>query len=225
MKLSIKSLMGSLLIASIGGSLGVWIIQNGLPFMMDRTTANMTPANVTSHNQSKSAENFAAQARFDVTLLEALEIANLAVDGEPHSIEQEIEDEVPVIEIELSSYEVAIHARTKEVLLIEDLEAKGNPEDIAEFTEALALQPYVEISLAEAITTAEESFQEQANTAELENEDGNLVYEIIFGLEKVYVDAGNGEILHSELLKHKSAQVNAPLRSSVQVPERAYDRE
>ena len=217
MKLSAISLLGSLVIASIGGSFGVWIIQNGLPFMMSKTVANVPLTDTISQNQPVSSEDLSTQKEFEVMLLEALEISKGEIDGQPYSVEQEIEDEIPVVEVALSKYEVVIHAQDKEILLVEDLEAKGDPEDVAEFTEALMLQTYAEISLAEAIMAAEEFTQKQANSAELENEDDNLVYEVLFGLEKVYIDAGNGQILHSNLLKQKSDQDDLPLNSSIRL--------
>ncbi|NER78300.1 MAG: hypothetical protein F6K42_01740 [Leptolyngbya sp. SIO1D8] len=219
MKFSMNSLIWSLLIAGIGGSIGLWATQNYFPALMEPSRANNPLAGNQLKDDNLTDRRLSSESRFEITLREALAIAEMTINGQSYSIEQDIEDDAPVIEVALAKYEVVVDGQSGQVLLVEDLEAKGDPEDIAEFTEALDLIPHAAISLLEAIEIAETFAEQSANSAELENETGNLIYEVIFGLQKIYVDAGNGQILHTKILKYETDEDATPLNSSVQLPD------
>ncbi len=220
MRFSINSLIGSLLIAGIGSSAGLWATQNHFPSLMKQSQANSPSIGTQAQSGDLSSKELPPVPEFEITLREAIKIAESEIEGKSYSIEQEIEDTTPTIEVELSKYEVVIHGQTGEVIEVEDEEAEGDPEDIAEIYEALSILPYATISLTEALEIAEEFANQQPNSAELENEEGNLVYEVVFGLQKVYVDAGNGEILHSGDVKLEQSEHTASFKSSVQLPKK-----
>ncbi|NER30730.1 MAG: PepSY domain-containing protein, partial [Symploca sp. SIO1C4] len=92
------------------------------------------------------------------------------------------------------------------------------PEDLEEINEFLKLQKYGVIPIQEALEAAESFAGGQAHTVELENEDGNLVYEVVIGLQEVYVDAGNGKVLFSETISTVNKSDDSQFKSSIQVP-------
>jgi len=56
------------------------------------------------------------------------------------------------------------------------------------------------------------------NIAPLENEDGNLVYEVGIGLQEIYVDAGNGQVLYTETVGKGDEIDDSQAKSSIQIP-------
>lgn len=214
MRFRIRPVVGSLLFLGVSSSFGILAVQNLLPFSIRSSDAN-TASTVAQPDSDTASKRLPPQPSFELTLQEAIDIAVAEIEGKPYSVEQEIEDAIPIIEVDLSKYEVVVHGQTGDILLIEDEEAEG---DIEEVTEALSLLPYAKISLTEALAIAEEFAGKQPNSVELENEDGNLVYEVIFGLQKIYVDAGNGEVLYSGNVELEGSQSAASLNSSVQLP-------
>lgn len=165
-----------------------------------------------------TAESTAEQIDLDslISLQEAIAIAEATVEGKANAAEREMEDNQPVIDVEIGSNELLIDAESGEVLEIEDQLATGDPEDEEEVTEAMELQPLATIPIQEALNAAEQGSDERAHTVELENEDGNLVYEVVIGLDEIYVDAGNGEILFTEVIQGIDGQELR--KSSIQVP-------
>ncbi|MBD2093372.1 hypothetical protein H6F67_26355 [Microcoleus sp. FACHB-1515] len=70
--------------------------------------------------------------------------------------------------------------------------------------------------------TAETSANGRAYEAELETENGGLVYAIEIDRQEIVIDAGNGRILYTEVEGQEDseqAEANRP-RSSIQVPGR-----
>lgn len=219
MRFSIRSVIGSLLFVGVGSSFGIFAIQNFIPFSIESSDAN-TALTVEQPEGSHAPKNLPPPPSFKLKLQDAIRIAEAEVEGKSYSVEQEIEDATPIIEVDLSKYEVVVHGKTGEVIEVEDEEAEGDPEDIAEIDEALSILPFAAISLTEALKIAEDFANKQPNSAELENEEGSLVYEVVFGLQKVYVDAGNGEILHSGDVELEGNQSAASFKSSVQLPKK-----
>ncbi|MEO0984899.1 MAG: PepSY domain-containing protein [Cyanobacteria bacterium J06639_14] len=185
---------------------------------MKQSQANSPSAEIQTQGDDLSSKELPPVPTFEVTLQEAIKIAESEIEGKAYSIEQEIENVTPIIEVDLAKYEVVIHGQTREVLEVEDEEAEGDPEDIAEIDEALSILPHTTISLIEALEIAEAFANKQPNSAELENEDGNIVYEVVFGLQKIYIDAGNGAILHSGDVEPEGSQQTVVFKSSVQLP-------
>ena len=166
-----------------------------------------------SEANTSTSENFETP----VTFQEAIDIAEAAVDGKVYVIEREMENHQPVIEIELGNKEVVVDAETGDILLIDHLLEKDDPEDTESVATALKLQQFPIIPIQDALEVAETFSGEKAHTVALENEEGNLVYEIVIGLDEIYVDAGNGEILFTETASRSDNDNDQP-RSSIQVP-------
>lgn len=156
------------------------------------------------------------QAEFKVTFPEALAIAEAMIDGkQAYSMEREKEDGQPVIEVGIDGQELFVHAVTGEIVSIDDLRETDDQEDLEEVTEFLQLQSLATVPILEALQAGEAFAGEQAHTVELENEDGNLVYEVVVGRQEIYVDAGNGEVLYTEGGSDANETEQA---SSIQVP-------
>ena len=92
-------------------------------------------------------------------------------------------------------------------------------DDVEEQQEAAKLQPLAKITAQQAQQAAQTSVGGQASKVELENEDGNLVYEVKIGQQEVIVDAGNGRVLYSENENQEDEKNEASRpKSSIQVP-------
>lgn len=107
-----------------------------------------------------------------------------------------------------------------------DSEANEGPEDEADEAndeqEMSQYQALAKITLAQAQQTAEAAQGGTATNVELDEEDGSLVYEVAFADAEVLVDAGNGEILKTELEgQEEDDATEGPLQGSIQVPEGA----
>lgn len=156
------------------------------------------------------------QSEFKVTFPEALAIAEAATDGkQAYNMEWEKEDGQPVIEVGIDGQEICIHAVTGEIISIDDLRGTDDQEDLEEITEFLKLQALATVPILEALQAGEAFAGEQAHTVELENEDGNLVYEVVVGRQEIYVDAGTGQVLYTE---GGSGGNETEQASSIQVP-------
>lgn len=90
--------------------------------------------------------------------------------------------------------------------------------DLAEQQQRLRLQPQTQISLTQAVQTAESTQRSRATSAELESENNSLIYTVNVGLKEVIVDAGNGRILAVEDLTQPENR-NLQWRGSVRVSE------
>lgn len=80
------------------------------------------------------------------------------------------------------------------------------------------------ISSTQARETAESAIGGTANSVNLADRNGGLVYEVIVGNTRVIVDAGNGFVLYSENItldseNNESDEDSFRPRSSVQIPD------
>lgn len=93
-------------------------------------------------------------------------------------------------------------------------------DDTEEQQESIQLQSLAKITPQQAQQIAESDRVSPAKSITLENEDGNLVYAVEIGQQKVKVDAGNGRILYTEALDRDDEKTEASHpRSSIQVNE------
>jgi uncharacterized membrane protein YkoI len=157
-----------------------------------------------------------SQSEFKVTFPEALAIAEATTDGkQAYSMERETEEGQPVIEVGIDGREIFVHAVSGEIISVDDLRTTGDQEDLEEITEFLELHALAIVPILEALQSGEAFAGEQAHTIELENEDGNLVYEVVVGRQEIYVDAGTGQVLYTE---GGSDDDDTEQASSIQVP-------
>lgn len=201
------------LIAVLGSILGKLAIDNRFS---RHAKANSSTTEVDSTEKALEAEAVKTQES-KITFQEALWIAETALGGKAYNMERETEDGKPVIEVGIDGKEVFVDADSGKIVLIEDLYQKGDREDIKEITETLELQKLATISIQEALQAAESFAGGQAHTVELENEDGNLVYEVVVKLQEIYVDAGNGKLLYTETVGQVN-EIDAQPSSSTQAP-------
>lgn len=100
----------------------------------------------------------------------------------------------------------------------EDGERGGDQQETAQ------LQSLAKITAQQAQQTAEAAQGATATGVELDAEDGSLVYEVKFADAEVLVDAGNGQILHTEVTgQEEDDATEAPIQGSIQVPD--HDQE
>ncbi|MBV6622548.1 MAG: PepSY domain-containing protein [Rivularia sp. (in: Bacteria)] len=98
-------------------------------------------------------------------------------------------------------------------------------DDLEEKQEMAKYKSLAKITPEQAKAAAEAEIGGQASEVELENEDGNLVYEVEIGKKEVIVDAGNGKVLYTEDESQEddeAAEANRP-KSSIQVPDTDKD--
>lgn len=199
-------------IAILGGILGKLALDRRLPWQTAGTDSNIAKVNDTG----KTLEAVETQQRAKITFQAALRIAETAVNGKAYSVERETEDGKPVIEVGIGGKEVFVDAESGEIVKIENLYQKGDREDIKEIAEALKLQKLATIPIQEALQVAENFAGGQAHTVQIENEDGNLVYEVVIKLQEIYVDAGNGKLLYTETVGQVNKMDNSQPSSSIQ---------
>lgn len=211
------SVLAIVLIAILGGILGKLAIANRLPWQTAEANSDIAAVDNTGtlEGEAKAVET---QQGSKIKFQEALRIAETAVDGKAYGMERETQDGKPVIEVRIKGKEVFVDAESGKIVLIEDLYQKGDREDIEEVTEALELQKLATIPIQEALQAAESSSGGQAHTVELENEDGNLVYEVVIELREIYVDAGNGQLLYTETVGQVNEMDDSQPSSSIQAP-------
>lgn len=212
-----------LCVVVVGGILGKLAIDNRLPLQNPGVSSDISKAEATEKALADGAvdtEAVESQQKFKITFPEALQIAENKIDGKAFSMERETEDGKAVIEVAIGGQEVFVDAENGEIVSIDDLYKEGDLEDIEEITEALELQKLAVITIQEALEAAENFAGGKAHTVEIENEEGNLVYEVVIGLQEVYVDAGNGQVLYTEKIGKKDEdEIDDSLpKSSIQVP-------
>jgi hypothetical protein len=89
------------------------------------------------------------------------------------------------------------------------------------------LQKLATIPIQAALQATESFAGGQAHTVELENEDGNLVYEVVIELQEIYVDAGNGKVLYTETVRQANETDetdDSQPSSSIQAPTEDSDK-
>lgn len=70
--------------------------------------------------------------------------------------------------------------------------------EVDDATEAKQLASLAKITPDQAKAAAEKSASQTASSVKLEDENGNVVYAVAVGSQEVKVDAGNGQVLHTE---------------------------
>lgn len=78
-----------------------------------------------------------------------------------------------------------------------------------ESTEQKQLANLAKISAKQAKTVAEKNLGGTASEVKLENDNGNVVYTVTVGSKEAKVDAGNGQILHTETADGETHDGNA----------------
>lgn len=99
----------------------------------------------------------------------------------------------------------------------------SDDDDVKEKQEAEKLRKLAKITPQQAQKAAEDYLKAKAREVELENDNGNLVYEVTIGQTEVAVDAGNAKVLYTEKIgeEYDDATEAARPRSSIQVPRTA----
>lgn len=93
-------------------------------------------------------------------------------------------------------------------------------DDAQEQQEAAQLQALAKITPQQAKQSAEAAQGGTASKIDLDNEDGNLVYEVTINQTDVIVDAGTGKVLYTENANQEddpATEATRP-RSSIQLP-------
>ncbi len=151
-------------------------------------------------------ENIQNQSLAKITLDQAKQTAEAAQSGKAIGINLDEEDNVLVYEVEFVDTDVLVDAGTGEIL-------STQPND--DSVENAQYQSLAKITLDQAKQTAEAAQGETAIGVQLDEEDNSLVYEVEFVAADVFVDAGTGEILATEL---ENDSTDAPIQGSIQVP-------
>jgi uncharacterized membrane protein YkoI len=167
-----------------------------------------------NQNSDQSVET---RSRSKITFLDALQIAEVAVHGKAYSLEQETESGKPVIEVGIDGKEIFVDAERGEIVLIDDLRQKGDREDMEELTKSLKLQKLATIPIQAALQAGERFAGGQAHSVNLENEHGSVVYVVVVELQKVFIDAGNGQILSKSAVEHTEENGELQINSSIQI--------
>ncbi|MBE9193965.1 PepSY domain-containing protein [Synechocystis sp. LEGE 06083] len=104
-----------------------------------------------------------------------------------------------------------------------DNEANEGPEskdDTEDAQEIARYQSLVKITPQQARQKAEAAQEATATKLSLEVEDGSLVYKVDFANAEVLVDAGNGQILKTELAgQEENDATEVTIQGSIQVPD------
>ncbi len=123
---------------------------------------------------------------------------------------------------------VAVNNNSKTIKIAQASDGDGETNDDAEEKqEAAKYQSLAKITPEQAASAAEAEIGGKATKVELENEDGNLVYDVEIGKKEVIVDAGNGKVLYTEDENQEddeATEANRP-RSSIQVPDTDNENE
>lgn len=151
-------------------------------------------------------ENTQNQAAASITLDQAKQTAETAQNGTAIGINLDEENRAVVYEVEFVDTNVLVDASTGEIL--------GNqPND--DSAEDAQYQSLATITLDQAKQTAEAAQGETAIGINLGEEDNSLVYEVKFVAADVFVDAGTGDILATEL---ENDSTDARIQGSIQLP-------
>jgi uncharacterized membrane protein YkoI len=200
-------------VAVLAGVLGKLAIDQhllGKPTEASRTLAE------DAASRTLNTEAVAMHQQSKITLQTALQIAETAIKGKAYGIEREIENGKPVIEVDIKGQEVFVDVENGEIVAIENLYQEGDRKDLEDVAEALKLQEAAPIPIQAALQSAERFTEGQIHTVELENEEGNLVYEVMIDRQKIYVDAGNGKVLYTGTVGQSNAGDHP--KSSIQIP-------
>lgn len=117
-------------------------------------------------------------------------------------------------------------AAEKETGPTESSDDKDDPqEEQQEKQEAERLRPLAKITLEQAQTAAQASQPGPVKEVQLENEEGNLIYEVTIADTDVGIDAGNGKVLYTEPANGPDSEEEKSTfsPSSIQVPPNPKD--
>jgi len=214
-------------VALLGGVLGKLAVDRRIhwqPAGDNSAVANSTSVDINNpqagvENDEIPAQSPATHWWSTITFPEALQIAEAAIGSKAYSIERESESGKPVIEVGIDGQEVFVDAESGKIVLIDNLRQKGDPEDIAEVTAALKLQPLASVTVQAALQAGERHAGAPAHSVNLENADGNLVYVVVVELQKVFIDAGNGKVLSTKAVEPDEEDDELNVNSSIQVPD------
>ena len=187
-RLKRKLLTVGLSVVVLGGLLGKLAIDHHLPWQS-------AEANSGSAERDNSLENDKTHWRAKITFQEALRIAETAIGGKAYSIERETESGKPVIEVGIDGQEVFVDAENGKIVLIDNLRQKGDREDLAEIAKALKLQKLTTLPIQTALQAGESFTGKQAHVVALKSRDGKPVYEVGVGLQEIFIDPNNGQVL------------------------------
>lgn len=219
-KFKMSLLIVSLLVVGLGGIVGKLAIANRIPGQ----SARASNSSVAIANTQKTPDNeIATQAtkthwRSKITFPEALRIAESAMGSKAYNVERETEGGKPVIEVGIDEKEVFVDAESGKIVLIDNLQQKGDREDIKDSTESIKLQQLATITIQEALQAGETFAGKQAHSVELKNKDGNLVYEVVVDLQEIFIDAGNRQVLSTEPVGQSNENDAPQFSSSIQIP-------
>lgn len=158
---------------------------------------------------SDRAEDIREQSQAEITLDQAKQTAEAAHEGTAIGIDLDDEDGSLAYEVEFVDADVFVDAINGEILKTEA------EDDQADREKPLQYQSLATVTLDQAKQTAEAAQSDTAISIDLDEEDGSLVYEVEFVDADVFVDAGNNEILGTEL---EGGNTETPIQGSIQVP-------
>jgi uncharacterized membrane protein YkoI len=219
-KFKMSLLIVSLLVVGLGGIVGKLAIANRIPGQSARVSGSSVAIVKTQKTPDNSIATQATTThwRSKITFPEALRIAEAAMGGKAYNVERETEGGRPVIEVGIDEKEVFVDAESGKIVSIDNLRRKGDREDIKDSTEAIKLQQLATITIQEALQAGETFAGKQAYSVELKNKDGNLVYEVVVGLQEVFIDAGNRQVLSTEPVGQPNENDAPQFSSSIQIP-------
>ncbi|MGJ3249440.1 MAG: PepSY domain-containing protein [Elainellaceae cyanobacterium] len=166
-----------------------------------QSSASAQPPHDESGNLNKTAdlknemiaETYELEQIATVTLLQAIQIAETFAEGQAVEAELEWKNDVFVYSVEIEDQEIVIDANTGDIIFT-----------ATENEEAGNLQQLATITLQQAVEMAESAANERAYSAELEEENGRLVYAVEVGNQEFHIDPDDGTILNIEIEGHES---------------------
>ena len=164
-----------------------------------------TSAGCASTADDDIQENTRYQSQAEITIDQAKQTAEAAQGETAIGIQLDEENGDLVYEVEFVEADVLVDAGTGDILATE-------PND--DSAENAQYQSLAKITLDQAKQTAEAAQGETAIGVQLDEEDGSLVYEVEFVAADVFVDAGTGDILATELENDSNA---SPIQGSIQL--------
>lgn len=244
MKNSLKTILSLGLVTALGtgGTILIANAQDNSPAATRDARVAQTVEREANEGDDDDDDDAREMAQYEalatITAEQAKQKAEAAQGETATKVELDEEDGSLVYEVEFANNtEVLVDAGNGEILKTElegeeeneatETPIRGSiqvPEDAEDADEAREMAQYealATITAEQAKQKAEAAQGETATKVKLDEEDGSLVYEVEFANEtEVYVDAGNGEILRTELENDNDA-VETPIRGSIQVPAEA----
>ncbi|HHP7243998.1 MAG TPA: PepSY domain-containing protein [Elainellaceae cyanobacterium] len=199
MKISLREFLIFLSISVLGmGGLSAFVLIDGDNV---QSSASVQPPHDESGNLNKTAElknemiadTYELEQIAPVTLLQAIQIAETFAEGRAIEAELEWKNDVFIYSVEIGNQEIVIDANTGDIIFTAmDNEESDNPQ-----------QPTA-MTLQQAVEMAESTANERAYSAELEEENGRLVYAVEVGNQEFHIDPDDGTILDIEIEGNES---------------------